>query len=244
MAGIWVHGEIAGDGSLTKLSTEVATLARAVAEQLGGTEVTGVVIGSDPAAPAGELAGFVPKVLAVTEPTTADHAAGMIVAQRLAALIEAHDPDIVMTGAGPEGRDVAGALSALTGWGVLANATAVRGEDGSPVATHSVFGGKLITESGFAGGKGIVTVRPNSVTPEPAGSAGTVEEATATGELQQPVVPVVDRLEAETKAAQIDDARIIVAGGRGVGGPDGFGLIQELADALGGAVGATRAAVD
>jgi electron transfer flavoprotein alpha subunit len=244
MAGIWVHGEIAGDGSLTKLSTEVATLARAVAEQLGGTEVTGVVIGSDPAAAAGELAGFVPKVLAVTEPTTADHAAGMIVAQRLAALIEAHDPDIVMTGAGPEGRDVAGALSALTGWGVLANATAVRGEDGSPVATHSVFGGKLITESGFAGGKGIVTVRPNSVTPEPAGSAGTVEEATATGELQQPVVPVVDRLEAETKAAQIDDARIIVAGGRGVGGPDGFGLIQELADALGGAVGATRAAVD
>ena len=57
-------------------------------------------------------------------------------------------------------------------------------------------------------------------------------------------MPVVERLAAETKAAQIDDARIIVAGGRGVGGPEGFGLIQELADALGGAVGATRAAVD
>ena len=244
MAGIWVHGEIAGDGSLTKLSTEVATLARSVAQQLGGGEVTGIVIGSDTAAAAEELAKFVPKVLTVKEPATADNAAGMIVAQRLAALVEAHDPDIVMTGAGPEGRDVAGALSALTGWGVLANATAVRGEGGGPVATHSVFGGKLITESGLTGGKGIVTVRPNAVTAEPAAAAGTVEETAATGELQQPAVPIVDRLEAETTAAKIDDARIIVAGGRGVGGSDGFGLIQDLADALGGAVGATRAAVD
>jgi electron transfer flavoprotein alpha subunit len=244
MAGIWVHGEIAGDGSLTKLSTEVATLARSVAGEMGGAEVTGVVIGSDPGTAAEQLARFVPKVLAVTEPTTGDHAAGMIVAQRLASLIEAHDPDIVMTGAGPEGRDLAGALSALTGWGVLANATAVRATGDGPVATHSVFGGKLITESGLTGGKGIVTVRPNSVTAEPAPSAGKVEAATATGELQQPAVPIVERLEAETEAAQIDDARIIVAGGRGVGGPDGFGLIQDLADALGGAVGATRAAVD
>jgi electron transfer flavoprotein alpha subunit len=244
MAGIWVHGEIAGDGSLTKLSTEVATLARSVADESGGAEVTGVVIGADPAAAAEELARFVPKVLTVTEPTTADHAAGMIVAQRLASLVEAHDPDLVMAGAGPEGRDLAGVLSALTGWGVLANATAVRGTPDGPVATHSVFGGKLITESGLTGDKGIITVRPNSVTAEPAASAGSVEAATATGELAQPAVPVVDRLEAETKAAQIDDARIIVAGGRGVGGSEGFGLIQDLADELGGAVGATRAAVD
>ena len=112
------------------------------------------------------------------------------------------------------------------------------------MATHSVFGGKLITESGLTGEKGIITVRANSITAEPAASTGAVETATATGELQQPAVPVVERLPAETKAAQIDDARIIVAGGRGVGGPEGFGLIQELADALGGAVGATRAAVD
>jgi electron transfer flavoprotein alpha subunit len=244
MATIWVHGETAGDGSLTKLSTEVATLGRSVAEGMGGADVTGVVVAADPGPAAQELAGFLPKVLTLTEPATADHAAGMIVAQRLAALIEAHDPDIVMTGAGPEGRDLAGALSALTGWGVLANATAVEGRPDGPVAAHSVFGGKLITESALTDGKGIITVRPNSVTAEPSGSTGEVKAATVTGELRQPAVPVVDRLDAETKAAQIDDARIIVAGGRGVGGPDGFGLIRDLADALGGAVGATRAAVD
>jgi electron transfer flavoprotein alpha subunit len=244
MAGIWVHGEIAPDGTLAKLSTEVATLARAIAEQTGGAEVTGIVIGADPTAAATELAKFVPKVLTVTEATTADHAAGMIVAQRLAALIEAHKPDLVVTGAGAEGRDVAGALSALTGWGVLANATAVKGSPDGPIATHSVFGGKLITESALADGKGVVTVRPNSVTAEPAAAAGSVEAATATGALEQPAVPIVDRLDADTKAASIDDARIIVAGGRGVGGPEGFGLINDLASALGGAVGATRAAVD
>ena len=243
MAGIWVHGEVAGDGSLTKLSTEVATLARALAEG-SGAEVTGVVIGSDPQTAADELARFVPRVVTVTEPATADHAAGMIVAQRLAALIDAHDPDLVLAGAGPEGRDLAGALSALTGRGVLANATAVRATPDGPVATHSVFGGKLITDSAFADGRGIITIRPNSVTAEPASSAGSVEPVTATGELSQPAVPIVDRLAAESKAASIDDARIIVAGGRGVGGPDGFGLIEELAAALGGAVGATRAAVD
>ena len=244
MGGIWVHGEIAGDGSLAKLSTEVATLARSVAEASGGADVTGVVIGADPAAAANELARFVPKVLAVTEPSTKDNSAGMIAAQRLAALIGEHDPDIVMTGAGPEGRDLAGALSALIGWGVLANATAVKGAKDGPLATHSVFGGKLITESGLTGSKGIITVRPNSITAEPAVSAGKVETAKVDGALDQPAVPIVDRLPAATKAAQIDDARIIVAGGRGVGGPDGFKLIEDLAAALGGAVGATRAAVD
>ena len=244
MAGIWVHGELAGDGSLTKLSTEVATLARALADEGGGTEVTGVVIAADPGPAAEELARFVPRVLAVTDPATADHAAGMIVAQRMAELVVAHDPDVVMAGAGPEGRDLAGALSALTGRGVLANATGVRASAEGPVATHSVFGGKLITESALVDGRGIVTVRPNSVTGEPSATTGSVEPVTVTGELTQPAVPIVDRLEAESKAASIDDARIIVAGGRGVGGSMGFGLIEDLAAALGGAVGATRAAVD
>jgi electron transfer flavoprotein alpha subunit len=241
--GIWVHGEVAGDGSLAKLSTEVATLARALGEA-SGEPVTGVVIGADPGGAAATLADYVPRVLAVAEPETAEHAAGTITAQRLAALIAEHKPRIVLTGAGPEGRDLAGALSALTGWGVLANATAVRWDDGGPVATHNVFGGKLVTESALTGGQGIVTLRPNAVTAEAASSAGKVDTAAPTGNLDQPAVPIVERLEASGAAASIDDARIIVAGGRGVGGPDGFTLVQELADALGGAVGATRAAVD
>jgi electron transfer flavoprotein alpha subunit len=239
---LWVHGEVAPDGSLAKISTETATLARRLGEA-SGRDVVGVVAGSDPAAAANELAGFVPRVLAVTEPATADHAAGTIVGERLAALIERDQPAFLFTGAGPEGRDVAGVVATLTGWGVLVNAIEVRWEDG-PVVTMSVFGGKLTTTSRLTGEHGVVTVRPNVVTAESASTAGKVEQTSVDEPLHLPLVKVVDRVAASDSAAPIEEARVIVAGGRGVGGPDGFRIVEELAQALGGAVGATRAAVD
>jgi electron transfer flavoprotein alpha subunit len=243
MAGeIWVHGELAGDGSLARISTEVATLARALGEA-GGRDVVGVIVGADPTAAATELARFVPRVLTVTEPATVDHAAGTIVGQRVAALIARDEPAFLLTGAGPEGRDLAGVVSALSGWGVLVNATAVTWDDG-PVVTMSVFGGKLTTTSRFTGDHGIVTVRPNAVTAEPAATAGSVEATAVEGELTLPQVAVVDRVTAAGVAAPIEEARIIVAGGRGMGGSDGFKVVEDLAEALGGTVGATRAAVD
>jgi len=239
---LWVHGETTADGGLARISAEVATVARELGST-AGREVVGVVVASDPGPAAEELATFLPTVLAVREPATEGHAAGSIVGERLAGLIERDHPAYLFAGAGPEGRDVAGVVSALTGWGALVNAIGVRWDDG-PVVEMSVFVGKLTTTSRFTVPNGIVTVRPNVVTAAPAASPGRVTPTEIAGELRLPQVPVVERVAAATTAAPIEEARIIVSGGRGVGGPEGFRLVEEIADALGGAVGATRAAVD
>jgi electron transfer flavoprotein alpha subunit len=244
MPGIWVIAETNPDGTLARSSAELATLAGTLAGK-GGAEPAGIVVAADPKAAADELATYLPRVIAVAEPLAADHAWGQIAAQRAREVIEAKGPTLILTGAGPDGRDVAGTLLSLLDGAVLVNATAVRWDNGEAVEM-SVFGGKLITTSAFTDDAivRIVTVRPNVVNPEPAKSAGKIESHEVTAKLDLPAVKIVERLEEAGAAVSIDDARVIVAGGRGVGGEDGFKLVEELAALLGGAVGATRAAVD
>ncbi len=107
----------------------------------------------------------------------------------------------------------------------------------------SVLGGRALTTSAFSNGRGIVTLRPNAVAAAPAATAGAVESVPAP-QNAAPAVRVVSRADAATRPASIEEARIVVAGGRGLGGPEGVRLLEELAAALGGAVAATRAAVD
>jgi electron transfer flavoprotein alpha subunit len=240
---VWVVAETNADGSLAKSATEVATLARTLAEA-AGEDAAGIVVAADPKGAAEELAGYVSRVVAIAEPAADANAWAQVTAQRVAGMLASEAPAAVLTGAGPDGRDVAGTLAALLERPVLVNATAVSW-DGGPSVEMSIFGGKLTTTSTFTDGEwGIVTVRPNVVTAEKAGSPGKVDSETPDGELTLPLVKIVDRIEEAAGALPIEEARIIVSGGRGVGGEEGFKLIQDIAEALGGAVGATRAAVD
>jgi electron transfer flavoprotein alpha subunit len=244
MGALWVIGEPSADGGLARLSAEVATLARDLGDASGG-DVIGVVVGADPDAAAQELARFAPTVWTITDPAASGHAWSAVAAGRIAGLLdeESAAPEAILLGAGPDGRDLAGALSALSGLGVLTSATGVAWTDGGPTVEMSAFGGKLVTTSGFTDGRGIVTVRPNVVTAVPSDAPGAIETKSPAG-ASLPAVKVVDQVSEAGAAAPIEEARIIVAGGRGVGGPDGFGLVNDLADVLGGVVGATRAAVD
>jgi electron transfer flavoprotein alpha subunit len=243
MTRIVAVGELAPDRSLTKLSTEVATLARALADGAGGAEVVGLVHGGagPTASAATELAGFVPAVL--TDARLGEAPRAVDIAAALATTVG--DDDVVLLPASPNGRDIAGALSGLTGKAVLGNATAARWSPDGPIVEMSAFGGKLITESAFTAGHGIITVRPNAVTAVARdGGPGSVGAVDGSPVAAQPAVRLVEQVAEEAAAVSIDDARIIVSGGRGVGSPDGFALVQDLATELGGAVGATRAAVD
>jgi electron transfer flavoprotein alpha subunit len=240
---VWVVAEVSGDGGLARISAEIATLARSLAEQ-GGGSAAGIVVAADPARCAQELAAFLPRVIAVSEPAAAGHAWSVVAAERVARLVEGEGPAFILTSAGPDGRDVAGTLAGLLGWGVLANAMTVTWADGRPAAETSVFGGRLITTGTTTADRGIVTVRPNAMAAQAGASPGSVETAQPDSAQTLPAVAVTDRVVEAGAVAPIEEARIIVSGGRGVGGPEGFGVVQELADALGGVVGASRAAVD
>jgi electron transfer flavoprotein alpha subunit len=241
MARWLVVGETAG-GELTRLSTEAATLARRLAEA-GGGSVRGVVIAPSAADPAATLAEFTgSEVTAIDVGDLDAHAASARIAAEVAAF--ADDGEHVLLPATPDGRDTAGLLSALLPAPVLANATGVAWEGDRAVVEMQVFGGRLITRSAFTNGAGIITLRPNAVEAEAAPSPGAVRTGGASAADRLPGVKVLDRVAEAGAEASLEEARIVVVGGRGVGGEEGFRIVEELAGVLGGVVGASRAAVD
>jgi len=243
---IWAIAELDEEGQPTRLTLELATLARGLAADAGANAV-GVVLGAGGAtvqAAGSAFAAYLPAVLTVEVPAAADHAVAAAVAPGLAALVRERKPATVLFGASPDGKDLAGAVAGLLDRAVVVNGAAVRWTDGAMTVEMSTFGGRLVTQSVPSVDEVLILVRPGSVTAEPAPAPGSVTAVTPPATDTLPLVSVVQRVQEAAAAASIDDARIIVAGGRGVGGPDGFGVIRDLADALGGAVGATRAVVD
>jgi electron transfer flavoprotein alpha subunit len=240
MASVWAVGEIS-EGAPTKLSLELATLARQLAEKSGGEAKT-VLIGTNASGAAATAADYSGGVLTVDADASGSVAA--VVAPRLAALITERKPDVVLCGASSDGRDIAGLLVGLIEMPLLVNGSGVEWSDRGPQVEMSTFGGKLVTHSVFSEGRGIVIVRPGTVAAEKASTPGTIETASVAAVAELPAVNVVESVAEAGAAAPIEEARIIVGAGRGVGNADGLKLVEDLAEALGGAVGATRAVVD
>jgi electron transfer flavoprotein alpha subunit len=163
-------------------------------------------------------------------------------AELLASLVAAAAPAAVLVASTAEGREVAGRLAVKTGSGLITDAVGI---DDDLIAEQSIFGGAIVVKSRVKSGTPIIAVRPNAVTPEPApGAAELVPAGTEVSEVAKSAHITEQVVSEGGERPELTEASIVVSGGRGVGNAENFALIEKLADSLGAAVGASRAATD
>jgi len=241
MSEVLVLVETVADGSgvgLKKVTLEMLTAARTLGEP------SAVVAGAPGTATAVKqrLAEYGAVKIYVAESGDIDNHLVAPKAEVLAKLVADTSAAAVLLPSTQEGKEVAGRLALKIGSGLLTDITDVEA-DGT--ATQVIFAGAVIVKSKVSRGTPVYTVRANSVTPEAAPAAG--EEVSVDIEITDDAkqVIVVERaIEASGGRPELTEASVIVSGGRGVGSAENFGLIEALADSLGGAVGASRAATD
>jgi len=238
--GVWIVAE-QRDGALRKVSFELASTARKLADQLG-EEVCAVLCGSGIEGKAAELGKYgVDKVFVADgpafEPYTTDAYAAAV-----AKVVKENDPSILLLAASFQGKDLSSRLVGKLATGMATDCTDVKIADGKMVAVRPMYAGKCFGEIVVSGSPQMASLRPNVFTIVENAKAGAVTKFDAgLGELKTKVLEV--QKEASGKI-DVSEANIIVSGGRGMKGPEGYGVLEELAGVLGAAVGASRAAVD
>jgi electron transfer flavoprotein alpha subunit len=239
MAEVLVLAEHTADGEVKKVTLELLTAAR----RLGSPSV----VWTGPGAEAGlaRLAEYGAEKVYVAD--SADFASYVVApaAELLAQLVASVAPAAVLVAGTTEGKEIAGRLAVKTGSGVLTDAVDVVPGDGGPVAEQPNFGGAITVHSAVRTGTPIIAVRPNAITPEPSAGAATLEPVAFAASNAAKATIITGRIPAEPSARpELTEAQVIVSGGRGTGSAEGFKIIETLADALGAAVGASRAVTD
>ncbi len=237
MAEILVLAEHTG-GDVKKVTCELITLARRFGEPSVVWTGPGAEEGRERCAEFGAA-----RVYVAADPAFDDYVVAPTAAL-LAQLVQEKSPALVLLAGTADGKEIAGRLAVKTDSGVLTDAVDLTlGDDGNPVAEQSIFGGATIVHSRVKRGTPIVAMRPNAVAPEPA--PGAAELAAVSLASEATGAKVTGRVVAERgERPDLTEASIVVSGGRGTGGAEGFEIIETLADALGAAVGASRAVTD
>ncbi len=228
---------------LRKATTELLT----VATRLGTPKA--VLFGPADEKIVAELGRFGAASVYTIDPPVVPGADGYLAvakAEALAQLAGAGDVAAVLVTSGPEGKDVAGRLAVALDSGIVTDAVDVVAGPNGPQATQTVVAGEWVATSEVVRGVPVITMRPNAVTPQPVdGGAPTVQSVSVAFSDLAGVVQTVSRTAKQsTGRPELVDASVVVAGGRGLGSADAFSVLETLADRLGGAVGASRAATD
>ena len=228
-------------GKLNEASLEMLTLARDVAEQLD-VSLEAVLIGEEARPLAEGLAAYGVSEAHLVEDERLDDYAPAAWAQCMVELIEELEPEAVMASGTERGNEVMAYVAARTDLPMAANCIEIAAEEDEPFeVTRIRWGGSLLEEAQLEGEPKLLTVAAHVIEAEEADE----EEDLTINEVEPDLddddfrVKVTDRVQPE-EGVTLTDARVVVSGGRGVGSPEGFGVLEELAELLGGAVGCSR----
>ncbi len=233
---IWVVCE-AEDGGVRRVVRELVAQARRVGGD--GARVTAVAVGNEAEA-ASALEGTVHRLLRIEGP--GEYGADAWV-EALAGAIGAEQPDLVLWPEGPRTREVLPRVAARLGWNAVVNGLALERGEGGLRLFRPVYGGKAYEWLGIEGRRVLAAFRPNSFDPEVGADLATEVDSRAV-EAPPERLQVLERTPRGGDRVPLTEAQVVVSGGRGLKSPENLRLLEDLADALGGAVGVSRAVVD
>ena len=227
------------NGAFRKVAFEAVSEGRRLADSMN-TDLTAVVVGSGIENIAGELGKYgADNILTADDTALADYNTDAYT-NVLAGIVELKNPELIILGASIHGKDLAARLAARLDAGLAMDCTDIQLINDKLIFTRPMYGGKILAELELEGTPQIAAIRPNVMSIEESDKPGTVEKVNVqVGEVK---TSVVEKLVEEGDKIELTEAAVIVAGGHGTNGD--FAAIEELASALGGAVGASRFAVD
>ncbi len=236
MTSVWVYAEVTPEGARPS-AFELLTKARSLGD------VAAVALGPGATASAPSLGDHGATTVYASDDDAYADGLGRPQAHALESLAREHAPDLILFSTSYDARDVAGRLQARLGSTLMGNATDVTGADG---AQTQIFGGSRVVDVALDGPvPRLVLLRPKTTVAEPSG--GTAELVPVDVEIPEDLRAArrVERHEESTSGPKLEEAKVVIAGGRGLQDPSNFRLLEELAAAIGdAAVGASRAVVD
>lgn len=231
------------DGAFRKVSFEIASAARKLADE-AGEEVSAVVLGSGVEGIAGELGKYGVDTVYLADDPVFEKYTTEAYAAAVTKLVKEKDPAILLLAASVEGKDLSARLVGSLATGMASDCTELRLEGGKMIATRPVYAGKAFAEVEVTSSPQMASLRPNVFPVVENAKAGAVEKFDAGVDASALKTKVVDISKDTSGKVELTEATIIVSGGRGMKGPENFQILEELANVLGAAVGASRAAVD
>lgn len=237
---VLVLGE-ARDGSLRNVSFEAIAAAKTVAE---GGEVVGILIGDTVSSLGKDLYQYgADRVVAVEDAKLAQYTPDGY-SQALMAVIEQEKPEGLIFGHTSLGKDLAPKIASKLNSGLISDAIGVEEAGGNLVFTRPIYSGKAFEKKIVTDGLIFATIRPNNVTPLQKDESKSGGVSAVSAEIKDLRTIIKDVVRKASEGVDLSEAKVVVAGGRGVKSVDGFNPLKELADVLGGAVGASRGACD